>query len=83
MTQVALALPITAHSGRLGIDSLAGIVRHKPIWRQVGGGPIPVIAGSSEVTQQCCYHAEITVTSGPVIVVSLRRIGARGAQNET
>ena len=25
------------------------------------------------------YHAEITATSGPVVVVSLRRIGARGA----
>ena len=25
------------------------------------------------------YHAEVTVTSGPVVVVSLRRIGARGA----
>ena len=25
------------------------------------------------------YHAEITVTSGPVVVVSLRRIGAWGA----
>ncbi len=25
------------------------------------------------------YHAEITATSGQVVVVSLRRIGARGA----
>jgi len=25
------------------------------------------------------YHAEITAISGPVVVVSLRRIGARGA----
>jgi hypothetical protein len=29
------------------------------------------------------YHAEITATSGPVVVVSLRHIGARGALDVT
>ena len=29
------------------------------------------------------YHTEITATSGPFIVVSLRRIGARGALDVT
>ena len=29
------------------------------------------------------YHAEITATSGLVVVISLRRIGARGAQDVT
>ncbi len=29
------------------------------------------------------YHAKITATSGPVIAVSLHRIVARGARNET
>jgi len=29
------------------------------------------------------YQAEITATSGPVVVVSLRRIGTRGAQDVT
>jgi hypothetical protein len=30
---------------------------------------------------QLSYHAEITATSGPVVLVSLRRIGARGTDN--
>jgi hypothetical protein len=49
-------------------DTCVNTVRTLPLNRYIG---------------QERYHAEIMATSGLVVVVSLRRIGAQGAQNET